>query len=1051
MPRPQRFLLVLLPAACALGADQDAVRLFETHVRPVLAERCYACHSERSPQPLSGLRVDSRAGLLRGGNRGPALVPGDPDSSRLIRSLRHSGEVKMPPDGKLTETQLGHLEAWVRLGAPFPEALETAETRKAGDSAAPHWAFVAPRAAKPPATGKRWAETAIDGFIEGRLADEGLEPSPEAPPHTLIRRLYYDLIGLPPSPLEVEAFARAPSAAAYEALVDALLASPHFGERWARHWLDLTRYADEGFQARPFPIAWTYRDWVVEAFNEDLPYDAFILRQLAADLIEGDRKHLAALGMLTVGINMVRPTELPENIDDRIDVVTRGFLGLSVACARCHDHKFDRIPQTDYYSLYGVFLNSPNVLEPEPIEAFRPGADTEAFRRKLARRRASLDAYRDERLAHHIREFREPATLARYLEAAWATRAQSNRYAETLSKEKDLNLYLLNRWRKYLAALQEPAADAFRELDSPGGAVRLASLMTEAAGTKGPSGPSGEALRFALEGPGSPTDIPPGDFWWVQNEGDSNVMKGLKWQYEAVMHEWGHRGGPKHAMVVREAPELQPAHVFLRGNQYDKGVEVPRRFLSALAGRAHFQVGSGRLELARAIAAEDNPLTARVLVNRVWERLFREGLVRTPSDFGVQGDQPSHPELLDHLAVAFMADGWSLKALIRRVVLSRAYRQASVDSAVGVDADPENRLLWRQNRARLDFEALRDSMLAVAGRLDRRVGGPPFDLRARPSAPRRTLYAYISREEPSALMRTFDFSNPEEHTPRRQLTTVPQQGLFLLNGPFLAEQAGALAEMCGAAADCVDELHRSILGRLPKAGEREVAADFVARSDSVAANPGASRRLPNPWSHGVASFDPVAGRVSDFQAMRYRVEDRVQPAPMLPARETGRAHFTPQGGFPGDDLRTAVVRRWTAPRDLRVSIQGSLNHPLGDQGRRFDSSNGVRGWIVSSRNGVLANWTVRGYEAAAEIRNLRVEQGEWLDFIVDARGDYESDAFRWTPTVEESLDAERKSAGVKPDVWRAADGLAEPEQPRLNSLARYAQVLLLTNEFAFRD
>lgn len=1049
MSRPLQLAPLLASAICAFGGDKDRIRHFELYVRPVLAEHCYACHSRQSPQPQSGLRVDSRAALLEGGASGPALIPGDAEGSLLIRVLRHAGEVKMPPAGKLTDQQIDRLAAWVRQGAPYPGP-GTADGGSPPEGAAQHWAFEPPRKHEPPPASNGWARTPIDRFVEARLAEAELEPAPEAPARTLVRRIHYDLIGLPPEPEALEAFVRQPTEAAYATLVDTLLASQQFGERWARHWLDLVRYADEGFQARPFAIAWPFRDWVVDAFNEDMPYDQFVVRQLAADLTGGERRHLAALGMLTLGINLPRPTDVPENLDDRIDVLTRSVLGLSVACARCHDHKFDRISQEDYYALYGIFLNSPNVLEPAPLQEYPPGTMTEFFSSKLAQRRAWLDRFRAERLEEHVREFREPQVLARYLKTAWESRSLSGRQAEALSKEANLNLYLLNRWRLYLQSLAGLAGEAFRELESEGGAQRVAQRLADADRERPWPQPHREALRLALRGPGSPTAVPASDFWWIQTEGDSNVMKALKWQYDAVMLDWSYRGGPEHAMVVQDAENLQPSFVFLRGNQHDKGQAVPRRFLSALPGPEEFRQGSGRLELARAVTDPGNPLAARVFVNRVWQHLFGAGLVRTPSDFGMRGDRPSHPELLDYLATTFVEDAWSVKRLVRRIVLSRVYRQGSAATGVGAEIDPGNRLLWRQNRVRLDFEALRDSMLAVAGRLDRRSGGPTFELGARPSSPRRTLYAYVSREEPSAVMRTFDFSNPEEHTPQRQLTTVPQQALFLLNSPFLAEQARALAQDCGAPDACVENLYARILGRPPEPHEKRRATAFL--SEAASGEPFASEPAsPSAWSHGTARLEPATGRISQFQAMQYRVGDRLQQAPQMPSPVSGRASLTATGGFPGDGLDCVVSRRWTAPADMRIAVDGTLNHPMGDQAERFSYSNGVRGWVVSSRRGVLATWTARGFEAETALRNLPVQLGERLDFVVDSHGDYESDAFRWAPRIEELLDADQKREGREPRVWSAADDFPSQAEEALAPPQQFAQVLLMTNEFAFRD
>ena len=1029
------------------SAETEGIDYFERYVRPVLATQCYACHSAQAPQLQSGLRVDSRQGLLDGGARGPAMVPGSPEASRILQVLRPDSELRMPPGGSLTDQEVDRIEAWIRMGAPFPEPVD-AESGRDAAGADKHWSFIPPMNPGVPASATGWSELPIDRFVEARLAKEGLAPSRQASPRAIVRRVYYDLTGLPPTAEDLEAFEKAPTEEVYGALVDRLLDSEQFGQRWARHWLDIVRYSDDGAQARPFPISWTYRDWVVRAFNDDLPYDQFVIKQLAADLDGSDRRHLAALGMLTVGINLVRPTDVVENLDDRIDVITRGFQGLSVACARCHDHKFDPIPQKDYYSLYGVLLNSPDVVSPVPIEAVPAGATSDFFQAKLATRRGALDRFRAERLQDHIREFRTPEVLAHYLQFAWESRDAASREVEALSKEKDLNLYLLHRWREYLNGLVGPSVAAFAALDEPDGAARLAREIVEADSDYRWPDPRREALRLALRGTGSPTDIPVADFWWVQNEGDSNVMKGLRWQYEAVMRNWGHRGGPAHAMVVADAKVPRPAYVFNRGNQHDLGEQVRRRFLTALPGPPEFRDGSGRLELARVIASADNPLTARVFVNRVWGHMFGEGLVRTPSDFGLRGNRPSHPELLDFLATEFVADKWSIKRLIRRVAMSRTYRQASVDLEEGRAADPANQLLWRQNRIRLDFEALRDTMLAAAGKLDTRLGGPPFELQARPSSPRRTLYAYVSREAPSALMRTFDFSNPEEHTPRRQLTTVPQQALFLMNSPFLAEQARAIANRCEPEGRCAEEIYRDVLRRSPTPAERLEATRFLESSPPTATR---STDGEQAWLHGSARLVPEPGRVENFRKFAYRVGDRLQPAPMMPSLEGGRASLTAKGGYPGDSLDSAVVRRWTAPEAMKVSIKGTLGHTLGDQGRRFDHSNGVRGWIVSSEQGVLASWTVRGFEVETVIRGLLIAEGETLDFVVDARADYEADTFRWAPAIEQVLTDAERASGMEVRSWDAADGFPRETAEPLTPAALLAQTLLMTNEFAFRD
>jgi len=1032
--------------ACALWAraadSRDGVRYFEEKVRPILAEKCYACHSEQSPQPQGGLRLDSPAAILAGGNAGPTVSPGHPERSLLIHVLEYEDAIKMPPMGKLSNDRIAAISEWIRMGAPIPEAIAT----RNGDDGSAHWAYQAPVSPEVPESVSNWSLTPIDRFVELRLRKEGLKPSPETDRPTLIRRAYFDVVGLPPSAEETRRFAEGDSAEPYEQLVDRLLESKHFGERWARRWLDVARYSDEGFQAKPFPIAWTYRDWVINAFNEDMPYGDFIVRQLAADLVPGEKRHLAALGLLTVGINLPRPTDVPENLDDRIDVVSRGFLGLSVACARCHDHKFDAIPQKDYYSLYSVFLNSLDVLEPTPIETPPNDGMSAFYQKKLAMRREWIRRFKRERLEDHKQEFRQAETLEQYLAAAWEGRNFSNSRLESLSKESNLNLHLLERWRRYLVQRIDNGDSVFADLGDR--ASLLAKQLADADRSEPWPHAEKEKLRLVLRGPDTPTNVPFEDFWWIQNEGDSNVVKQLGWQYKAVMLEWSLRGGPRHAMIVAEADERQQAFVFVRGNQHDKGSPVEPRFLTALSEGDSFEKGSGRLELARAIASADNPLTARVWVNRVWQNLFGEGLVRTPSDFGERGDAPSHPELLDYLATSFVEDGWSTKKLIRRIMLSRVYRQSSAHAPDCASVDPTNLLLWRQNRRRLDFEALRDSMLFAAGRLDRSVGGPPFALDARPSSPRRSVYAYISREEPSGLMRSFDFSNPEQHTPKRQLTTVPQQALFLLNSPFAAEQARAIVSSLPkqAPADRARSIHRRVLGREPTARELDAARDFVNGREPTAATPQSA--TSSPWRYGSGQFDPATGNVEAFQAFEFVQGERLQRGPMLPATVGGRAGLTATGGAPGDDLDHAVVRRWISPIEGKVSVSGVLNHPMGAQARRFQYSNGIRGWIVSDRQGILANWTLTGMSASTDLKNVYVGLGEIVDFIVDSRDDYESDEFSWAPVINEESTVDRGQQGRR---WSAEDDFSLPQEEPLDVWEQYAQVLMMTNEFTFVD
>jgi len=755
-----------LPIACVLAffaaraafADSPQAEFFEKKVRPVLAENCYQCHGPEKQK--AGLRLDSAANVRKGGESGPPVIPGEADKSLLVKAVRQAdAELKMPPTGKLPDTAIDDLVAWIKMGAPYPEGT----VAHASGSDRSHWAFQPVKA--PPVPEPR-TPNPLDAFIRARLQEKRISPSPLADRVTLVRRMTFDLHGLPPTPAEIDGYVNDPSPDADAKLVDRLLASPRYGERWARHWLDVSRYADsKGYlfeEERKFPFAFTYRDYVIRAFNEDLPYDRFIVEQLAADKLDlgDDRRPLAALGYLTLGRRFLNNQH--DIIDDRIDVTCRGLLGLTVTCARCHDHKFDPIPTKDYYSLYGVFASSVEPKELPLIETPQRTAALAAFEKEMAKRQADVAAYRKSR----------------------------QDWMATLSR---------------VAAIAPPGTD-------------IAVLRA-----------------LALLGPNPIQQLPAEKFDRLLNKADRNQLRKLNKQVETL--QANSPAAPLRAMALADAPQPVEPHVLVRGNPGNVGPAVPRQFLDVLAGtsRKPFTHGSGRLDLAQAIADPKNPLTARVLVNRVWMQHFGKGLVGTPSDFGLRCEPPTHPELLDYLADRFVKDGWSIKELHRLILLSETYRQRSDDRPECAKADPENRLLWKFNRQRLDFEALRDSMLAVAGRLDATIGGPAVNLLAEPFVPRRTIYGFIDRQNLPGLYRTFDFASPDTHAPRRYTTTVPQQALFLMNSPFAVQQAKALAARPDVAGEPdtegrIEAIYRILYGRSPTPTEVDLGVRFVEES-----------------------------------------------------------------------------------------------------------------------------------------------------------------------------------------------------------------------------
>jgi hypothetical protein len=1071
-----RLAIAAVLAAASAAAQDAALDRFEKEIRPVLAERCYACHSASAAAPQAGLMLDTANGIRRGGNSGAVLQPGNPDASLLIRAIRHTDKrLKMPPGGPLSAEVIAKFEAWVRDGAALP-ADPAAPVRKQ----AALWSLKSPVRPDPPVVREqKWIRNDVDRFILSKLESRNLAPSPESDRRTLIRRATYDLTGLPPSAEDIDRFVNDPSPDAYEKLIDRLLASPRYGERWGRHWLDVARYADSVNDSvnsgQRFPWSYTYRDWVIRALNEDLPYDRFVLYQMAADRIPGiEPRHLAALGFLSLGREF--PKSYPETVDDRIDAVARGFLGFTVACARCHDHKFDPIPTRDYYSFYSILSN---IRVPDELPLLDKPAGLsekqEMYRKRLERIRKEYQEYRVRRNGEMVAFFK--TQTADYLLASHAAGTLGNTEIEDLVRDRQLNQHVLQRWRKYLRESKASGEPVFRlwhaaaaipsgRFDASWPAARAAAkvpavLETElsartvsslddlakayaAALTKCDRAepfddPERQQFRAVLRGPSSPADVPVDEFELIYTEGDSNNTRSIRVRYNAMLAQAAYDGVPPRAMAVEDLPSPVPGHVFIRGNPNNPGAPAPPRFLSCLGGGDDkvFRNGSGRLELAQAIVDPANPLTARVIVNRLWAHHFGFGIVRTPSDFGFRGDPPTHPELLDYLAVKFVESGWSLKQMHRLLMTSAAYRQSSADNEAARKLDPENQLLWRMNRRRLEIESVRDSMLVAAGRLDLTAGGVPFPLTAEPSTPRRSVYGFIERGRVPALLSAFDFASPDQHAPLRYVTTVPQQALFFLNSPFVAEQSSALAnrsEITRASnpSEKIDRMYKLALGRSPDRRELEAGLKFVSQG----AEPAAPAAVASPWQYGTGRLDAAGAGVESFTPFTVFVTDRWQGGAVLPASHGGKAALRATGGEPGEQPNEAVVRRWISPVSGSLNIEGTLRHaqpavPYGD---------GVRGHIVSSRQGELASWSVNGSSAETKLSGIKVEKGETIDFVVDARTDPENDAFTWAPVLK---------CGA--DTWNAKNDFAGPAAQPLSVWARFAQVLLETNEFSFVD
>jgi mono/diheme cytochrome c family protein len=802
-----RHLIILLLAVCSFirpsdswaaapePAESKRIAFFEAKIRPVLVKHCYECHSVTAQQIEGSLLVDSKPGLLKGGETGPAVVPGKVQKSLLISSLEYQ-DYEMPPAGKLSDDIVADFRKWVQMGAPDPRTTPVVASRDTGPvavSADQLWSLQPTvKPAVPETKDPSWSRDQIDNFVRAKLDAAGLAPVGDAKPLTLLRRVYFDLIGLPPTPAEIRSFQASLESSpttAFSDVVDHLLDSPHFGERWGRHWLDVARYAESNGKSRDvlFPYAWRYRNWVIDAMNDDLSFDQFVIQQIAGDLLAAGtpqqrRQHQIATGLLAIGSKPLVGGNLQQDmVDDQIDVVTRGFLGLTASCARCHDHKFDPIPTADYYSLAGIF-NSTKTF-------YGGGAG-------------------------------RPKTIA---QAAKLWLVLGDHDPEALEK---------------VEALQKQADQVKKRRDAA--AKRMQTLKRNA--TRNPNSeksPKAVEIFVAAES--------------KLNELNAQLSQ-VKTELDAVDLEL--------AMGVADSAKPTDSPILIRGEKNQRGKVVPRGFLSCIRTIPVVAIPdkhSGRLELAQWIADKDNPLTVRVAVNRIWYHLFGRGIVETLDNFGSNGANPSHPELLDHLSTRFVENGMSTKSLIRVIVLSRTYQLSTMFDAAAYQVDPGNVLLWRANRRRLEVEAIRDALLVAGGMIqferpetsvvaeigEGEVGRGINEQPLKAPFYHRSIYLPILRTALSDLLKTFDFPDPSNLQGRRIVTNVPTQSLFLLNNSLVIEQAQSLAEASCAASDIpsdrVNHAYMAAFGRPSTPAETQAALDFISQTSSPLATDAAGQ------------------------------------------------------------------------------------------------------------------------------------------------------------------------------------------------------------------
>jgi hypothetical protein len=840
-PRPWLTALVLLgavaPSAAGAEPDKAGIDFFEKKIRPVLVTHCYSCHAG-STQARGGLRLDTKAGVQIGGTSGPIVVPGKPGESKLIEVLRYEGP-NMPPADPLPDAVVADFVKWVEIGAPDPREESLVYKPKKIDIEAERkqWIYQTPkRPAVPAAAGDTWAWSDIDQFVRAKQRQTGTHPVGDAEPLTWLRRVTFDLVGLPPTAAQIAAVEKDSSRAAREKIVDELLASPQFGERWGRHWLDVARYAESTGKERNFvyPQAWRYRDWVIDAFNRDKPYDQFVREQIAGDLLPADSPKQRDAQVIATGFLALGPKGLNERnkeshlldiVDEQIENVSRAVFGLSVGCARCHDHKFDPISMADYYSLAGIFRSSET--KAGVLSRNFPGGQPK-YLVTLPSAGKPVEQLADQKLRAEI---------------------------EALDKVAQAAIFDFRRVRELATpeVLAEVSAKTPAFLSAPAGTVPIPPEVENDTSplTATPSGPK----------------PPEGSFEDIRQR-QLNLFRinlklsGLKSRYAV---ETAHLT----AAAVVERPDPSDINIRLRGEADKLGPLVPRGYPQVIHVPSAPAVNpreSGRRQLAEWLTRPEHPLTARVFVNRLWTKLFGVGIVPTPDDFGDQGQKATHPELLDFLAVRFVENGWSVKKALRELVLTRTYQLRNADDTNDLAKDEANVTLWRWNRKRLDAESLRDAVLAASGRLDltRPAGSPVIDLGLRELGPEsnysvidrpsahRSVYLPVLRGKAPEALAAFDLPDPSLVVGQRDATTSPGQALYLLNSPFVLEQAervavSALTERGLTDAGRVDLVFRSVLSRPATPAERERALAFLAKSSAKGDSDAGARAL-SAWT-----------------------------------------------------------------------------------------------------------------------------------------------------------------------------------------------------------
>lgn len=1114
MKKTTLFIIVLLCSFSTLALTKDEVDFFEKSIRPILVKECYKCHSTKENKAKGQLLLDNKETTLKGGETGPGIVPNDLEQSLVIKAIRYTdSNLQMPPNGKLSSEIISDFEKWVKMGAPDPRT-EKIKSFDFAKESKEHWAYQPIVTPIIPNKSSRWISNPIDSYVLDLLNKNNINPSIEADKKILIRRAYYDLIGLPPTEKDVEDFLKNRSPSAYSDLIDKLLNNPMYGERWGRHWLDTARYSDTtgGVNANResrYTYAYTYRDYVIRSFNEDKPFNRFILEQLAADrLSDIKREDLAGLGFLTLGKNSGNINDI---IDDQLDVTFKGFMATTIVCARCHDHKFDPISTKDYYSLHGIF-NSITVPSDEEKPVLKPIVETDSYKDYLSKKYSlekEVENFINTRYSQAMSEFTTNTFKNVYGGYAVSSVAESNK--TDFIRDGGYNTRMIQRWlqpinerintRRGTASDGSPTSklvkfqkinisvaqrssllpfgtmykvndsdfkEVFTEFMSVNetninpylvyhikkiGIIKsmkdLAMAYHVAVNSLSVTSTNIPGLiefRDAIFKNNGPLDIDRNSFsrFYADNGKTMRYDNELRQQQgKLITHELSHPAAPARAMVAVDKSRASDSAVLIKGDPGTRGPIVPRKFINTFSylNPNNFTNGSGRLELAQCIANENNPLTARVIVNRIWQFHFGEGIVRSVDDFGIQTEKPVHYDLLNYLAYKFMQDGWSIKTLHKLIMTSSTYRQVSNIDGKKMLVDPYNKLYWKMNSLRIDFETLRDTILFLGGKLDTNMGGQPVNLITTQSgeySTRRTVYGLIDRGRLPEVFTTFDFATPEMTTGKRFQTTVPKQALFLMNNAMVIEQIRNMVTRTEftriiSEEEKIKALYRICFQREPSPLEIKIGLKYIegALNEDMS-----DVKKEYNWKYGYRVITQN-GTSKFFEFPKFE-RDVYQSTNDFFKSST----ITKNGGTLSSNPNIQVVRQWISPRNGSISVETTFSIKGGGQKQKSS------GTIVLYKNGSpIKSLSSNGSEVKISISDLNAMVGDKFEFTVSNQTGLNKD-FSLQVKINEVKDVN----SLTPISWNSQLDYKGPilkSDRELNSWERYAHILILSNEMVF--